>query len=438
MFALEDGSDTDGDVALHPLAEAGFRSSQLVANPERWINRRVETVEMLSQEETRRRVSVDFTLPEDPDLLPSTPEGIAVPISILAKQRRRNFSLRDEGGNAVPVLGRFENSVMAHAAILGVALNFMDSEDAPDDVIRSVAESLWGVVTEPPVIAVEIAGAMLHDAEARDSWLRPLFNDYAFLRLLDLLVDGYVLFAVIPEGGPLRRILKFSYGQDFEFEPVSRSPWRSRDGMLARWRAPDGHRFLIELEMSSWATSFHLEVAIPEELRAGAATLFSDVAPDGPVPVGDPDVDADRVSLHVPTPPGSPEIAGAYVELLPERSGQISQGLAVGAVVTTVLLTGSLVGTAEDVSDAAVSILLVGAAIFSGVNAPFGKHFLVNKIFTGTRLATLGVGVAAVAGALSLILDLSSDVKFWIWFLAGLVALIATLRLILASARAAQ
>lgn len=438
MFALVDELDTDGEAALHPLAEAGFRSSRLIANPEDWINRRVETVEMLSQEETRRRVSVDFTLPGDPDLLPSTPEGIAVPISVLAKQRRRNFSLRDESGNAVPVLGQFENSVMAHAAILGVALNLMDSDDAPDEVFESIAESLWGVVTSPSDIALEIAGAMLHDAEAKDSWLSKLFEDFAFRRLLALLVDGYVLFAVIPEGGPRRRILKFSYGQDFEFEPIKPSPWRSRKGLRERWQAPDGHRFLIELEMSSWATSFHLEVAIPEELRAGVATLYSEEAPGIPLPMGEPEVDVNRISLHVPTSPESLEIAGAFVELLPERSGQISQGLAVGAVVTAVLLAGSLIGTTEAASDAAVSILLVGAAIFSSVNAPFGKHFLVNRIFAGTRLVTLAVGVAAVAGALSLVLDMSPGVKNLVWFLAGLAALIATLRLALASIRAAK
>ena len=46
------------------LIDAGLACAELIARPQQWINRRVETVEMLSQEETRRRVSIDFTLSE--------------------------------------------------------------------------------------------------------------------------------------------------------------------------------------------------------------------------------------------------------------------------------------------------------------------------------------------------------------------------------------
>ena len=68
--------------------EAGFACAQLIAEPKSWINRRVETVEMLSQEETRRRVSVDFTLSAKQREALTTRHGVVVPISVLSKHPR--------------------------------------------------------------------------------------------------------------------------------------------------------------------------------------------------------------------------------------------------------------------------------------------------------------------------------------------------------------
>jgi hypothetical protein len=45
----EDGSPTDSDA----FVAAGIRCAMLLEDPTAWINRRVETVELLSAEETR-------------------------------------------------------------------------------------------------------------------------------------------------------------------------------------------------------------------------------------------------------------------------------------------------------------------------------------------------------------------------------------------------
>lgn len=45
-----------------PLLTAGIACTRLIAEPAGWINRRVEAIELLSHEETRRRVSIDFSL----------------------------------------------------------------------------------------------------------------------------------------------------------------------------------------------------------------------------------------------------------------------------------------------------------------------------------------------------------------------------------------
>lgn len=90
-----------GPTSVDPaFLHAGMAAIPLVTDPKRWINRRVETIEVLSHEQTRRQVSVDFTLSSDQRDALTTGEGVLVPISALAKRRRRNFDLRDEAGHA--------------------------------------------------------------------------------------------------------------------------------------------------------------------------------------------------------------------------------------------------------------------------------------------------------------------------------------------------
>ena len=101
---------------LPPIA-AGVACTSLIADPARWINRRVETIELLSREETRRRVSIDFTLTKEQLAALDIGDGVAVPIAVLTKEPRRNFDLRDEAGRAVPVLGRDQNGDLAHIAL---------------------------------------------------------------------------------------------------------------------------------------------------------------------------------------------------------------------------------------------------------------------------------------------------------------------------------
>ena len=73
---------------------------------------------MLAQEETRRRVSIDFTLSEEQRERLRTRHGLTVPISVLSKRPLRNFDLRDEDHGARPILGRADNRALALTALL--------------------------------------------------------------------------------------------------------------------------------------------------------------------------------------------------------------------------------------------------------------------------------------------------------------------------------
>src|SRR3954468_24753483 len=98
--------ESDGNGRPAPEITVGIACAPLLADPKAWIRRRVETIDMLAHEETHRRVSIDFALAPDQYAALCMADGIVIPISVLTKERRRNFSLRDEGGRAVPVLGK--------------------------------------------------------------------------------------------------------------------------------------------------------------------------------------------------------------------------------------------------------------------------------------------------------------------------------------------
>jgi hypothetical protein len=81
-----------------------------------WMHRRVETVELLDASHVRRRVSVDFSIPETNFI-----EGMVrarfvnyLPLALLQKRPLVNFDVRDESGQSVPVLSKAENAELAY------------------------------------------------------------------------------------------------------------------------------------------------------------------------------------------------------------------------------------------------------------------------------------------------------------------------------------
>jgi hypothetical protein len=257
-----------------PFLRAGIASAPLIADPKTWINRRVETIEILSHEETRRRVSIDFTLSEEQVEALKTDQGIVVPISVLTKEARRNFDLRDESGRAVPVLGKDQNGEMAHIALLSAAYDALPEQPSPD-LFDVVAADLRRVVFAPPSQAEDAVAYMIDSADAGDRWRAAIVGDPTCQSLLDALWVNYVLYAVLAPGGANRRVLKYSYGETFQFARDAQSRtdrFSPREVARRVWR-PDRESFVIECFGAWRARSFHAEIAIPEELRFELAVL---------------------------------------------------------------------------------------------------------------------------------------------------------------------
>jgi hypothetical protein len=412
---------------------AGIAASDLVADPASWINRRVETIDLLSHEETRRRVSIDFTLRAEKEDELTTEDGVVVPISILTKEPRRNFDLRDESGAAVPVLGKASNASLAHVAVMGAAVEVL-----PAGLAEEAFELLWSdlrqVVISNPNEADEALGVFVGSAEEGDSLRAAIWNSEACRALLTVLRDNYVLFAVLPPGGPARRILKYSYGEDFNLEISGTLSERFAPWML--WRRvsrPDRRRFTILCPGAWRAASFHAEIVIPEDLRIETAVLYDFASEES---VSEADQNRNRGSLYSERPLDADSLVDAYVVIGPERRGRTMQGAATSAVVALLLWLGVHSGLDAKNPDAAVSLLLAGAALYSGITAGRGEHLLVTKLFSASRRWLGVVSLAALAASATLAMEVPNAHPTGVWRIAAIACTIASARLIWSAIRA--
>lgn len=417
-----------------PLLRAGFACTSLIADPKRWINRRVETVEMLSHEETRRRVSIDFTLTDDELESLTVGDGVVVPISVLTKERRRNFDLRDEGGRAVSVLGKEQNGNLAHVALLGAAFDALPGRPS-EDLLEVIAADLGLIVTAPPDEAADALGSLFGSAGRGDRWRQAIVEDDTCQSLLDALWANYVLFAVLPKGGPNRRILKYGYGEGFSFTTDhARGREAIRPARLARglWK-PDRREFIVECPGAWRAASFHAEIAIPEELRVELAVLW-DFHTEGPI--GDLDRNVDRASLYANSPITEEQRPAVFAVVAPERGGAASQAALTSATVAGLLWLGTASGLDASAPGPAVSIVTAGAALFSGLAAAQGQHRLVKRIFAASRRWLTLVSITALAASALLALEIPDAKPVAQWRVGAIIASVAALRLVWAAIRA--
>jgi hypothetical protein len=411
---------------------AGMAATELIANPKSWINRRVETIELLSRDETRRRVSIDYTLSEDQQKALEITDGVAVPIAVLTKQPRRQFDLRDEGGRAVAVLGKSQNGELAHVAILNAALNALP--DLPsNDAFELLVADLGRIVFSAADDAADALAYFIGAANSGDPLRQTIWADEICQTLLSTLWENYVLFAVLPPDGPNRRILKYAYGDDAPLTPEGGFRGRLRPSeFIWRLRRPDRERFLIFTPGASRAVSFHVEVAIPEELRIGTAFLYDFEEDDVASGV---DEHVNRASLYAAetVDPGSD--VNAYVEVAPERGGMTSQAAITSTVVAALLWLGVNSGLDAKNPGAAVSLLLAGAALFSGLTAR-GERLIVRMVFSAARFWLSIVTVSSLAASATLAMELPDAHPVAVWRGAAIACSVAAVRMAWSAIRA--
>lgn len=387
------------------IADAADR---LLREPAAWRHRRVETLTMLSHEQVRRHVSVDFTVPIGlrESLRLSDADEFAVPLAFLAKRPLVHFDLRNEEGHSIPLLTAEQNTMIARELLyqsLDADLNEQGAADA-------------AVVAE----AGEVIEAVLRDHEAGGA-IDELERRYGLRRLDDfrattaIIARSFVLWAVV-RGVERRRVFKFTYDE----------PYSLRPGLAYVYGAPG----------CAEAWSYHLEVAVPTDLKARSTRLWD--AETGEVLVSGA-LDADRPALYFVAdparPPARPEVV---VDFGAERSPFLAPAAIVAAVIALLVALPALFADLEGLAGSAgpaIGLVLSTSAVFSALVLRTDEHPLLRRLLVRYRLCLVASTLAALFAAAALGFQADRWIIGLTWATAAVVSVLTAAILLIAVAR---
>ena len=354
----------------------------LVTNPHDWINRRVESIEVLDEARVRRRVSIDCALPTTVPVggILVTPSIPVMPLTFLRKRKLQHFDLIDENGGSLPALTRTENGHLAWAVLCCAAEDKLDdwpktklTEVWPDD---ELAQDFRGVATgrgsEPDEALARIERKYRGEASCSGESL----NDDSFIRLVRTLTRDFILFADVEPKAGQRRVLKFSYE-----ESIRERPFSLRARVRARITAQP-YPFSVEVPAVGQTRSFHFEMTAPEDLAIAASALIvgDPRTPEAPPMLADSER-SPGARTHLRASDVDVSSSGvAQVFLRAQLHGFLTASVVTAFLIAITLWTGRIVlgQVANDVE--AMSRLLV---VFPGLLTVYlvrpGEHELATR-----------------------------------------------------------
>ena len=308
----------------------------------------------------------------------------------------------------------------------------------PDDLSSEAFELLWSdlrqVITSDVDQADAALGVFVGSAEEGDGMRSAIWESDECRSLLGVYVTTMCF---LPYCRPA--VLRGGFSSTATARISTLRPKGTLKERLALWQLrermsrPDRSRFIVLCPGAWRAKSFHAEVAIPEDLRVETAVLF-DFANEKPM--GEPQFNCNRASLYASEHLDEESSPDAYVVVAPERRGPTSQAAATGVLVASLLWLGVASGLDAKEPDAAVSILLAGAALYSGVVAVRSEHVLVTKLFSASRRWLAVAALAALAASASLAMQIPNAHPTGIWRTAAIAATLASVRLAWSAIRA--
>jgi hypothetical protein len=376
-----------------------------------WRHRRVETLTVISHEQVRRQVSTDFTVPADyRELLRLSDAGeAAVPLAVLFKRPLVHFDLRDEEQRSVPLLTADQGRMIGRELLYQRLDADLAAQDADDEAVTLAAGPLVEAILADDPRRLEGRIATLE----ADQGLEPLAE---FRATAEFLSRGFVVWAVV-SGLERRRVLKFAWDEPF----VQR---------------PDFAAF-YEAAGCTEAASYHVEVVVPQDLRARTTTLV-DNATGELLTAGARD--ADRPALYFTADPArAPEQPGLLVSYGAERWRFLAPAAVVATVIALLVFPPWVFADLEDLAGRAgpaIGLVLSTSAVFSALVLRTDEHPLLRLILVRYRLCLVASTLAALFAAASLGFQASAWVIDATWALAALVSVAAAGILIAAAVRA--
>lgn len=425
----------------HPLVESapdipdiGAAGAHYLLHDPTWVARHVETVEIESEYSGIRRLTVDVTLPEARETILGVRDGQAlfyVPFLLLAKRPLiSQFDVRDESGDALPLLTRTENawiSSMALTAALarnGVAITPEIEDDA--------ASLVFSDPDEPGQLTQQLTAAILIDA------LTPGPGEERVARAIRDLAVCSMLWLPLWGVPGARRLAKLSYAVGRGRAPLllrARAvehrtvplddgaevtfPVESARGPI-RWGATLRHRRARAASWLGWsamdlavsdpdvrgAHTYHLQVVAPEGAElTGIALRDRDSGTDLLGTHRDSRCDGRRAHLYLPDAERTADRVEAYVRVRAERRGFLNLSL-----IATLVTAGGLwlaragveAAQAQSVNQISAAVLLVLPALLVVFVNRQGEHPIVTWLLSGVRSLVLLAGLASVAAAAAL------------------------------------
>jgi hypothetical protein len=212
------------DAADPRLALAGAELLALLRDWPAWTHRRVEHVTFLEEDFVRRRISVDLTVsaraPRGWEGA-GGPDARLLPLGLLRKGRLAQFDLRQEGGEAVPLLTSAQNGPVATEVLAAAAELVTGAGSAPDGLrasLRTIATDDVGAAVE----AWRALGVSGDEADPERDWRETLAADGWFMELALNLARNFLVLACVPASAGQRRVLKLAYVRRLGAEAVPR------------------------------------------------------------------------------------------------------------------------------------------------------------------------------------------------------------------------
>lgn len=380
--------------------EVAVAAARLLRSQAAWRHRRVDTLTVLSHEQVRRAVSLDLTVPAEyrDDLRISAAGECVVPLALLTKRPLVNFDLRNEEGHSVPLLTAEQNQAIAREllhVVLEVDLAGQDAEAVEDAVTEAAGPLIEAVLADgAPAGAVERL--------EREHRLEPLSD---FRAMVATLSSNFVVWAVVHDLDR-RRILKFAYDAPFVWG----------EGLAHIYDAPG----------ATEAGTYHVEVAVPPDLRARTTELVDNAT--GEVLVTG-ERDTDRPALYYVAdpvkPPAEPDVSVAYGA---ERLRFLGPAAMVAAVITLLLALPWAFADLEALAGSAgpaVGLVLSVSAVFSALVLRTDEHPLLRLILVRYRLCLVASTLAALLAAAVLVFQAGGAVLRLGWGIAALVSAVA-------------
>ena len=386
-----------GEVIEERAGDIAEAADVLLRYQAAWRHRRVETITVLTHEHVRRHVSIDFTVPEaQREGLRISADECVVPMALLTKRPLVHFDLRNEEQHAIPLLTAEQHRTIARELLY---------RQLEDEGVEGASELVEAVLADEPRDVEPLIGALeeAHGIELAD------------FRATAAVLSQYFIAWAIVRGLDRRRVFKFAFD-----EPVGRKSFV----------------YIIGATGCTEAESYHMEVAVPADLKARRTLLV-----DGPTGrrLAAGERDTDRPSLYYRAEAPLPEAPELVIDFAAERWPFLAPAALIASIIALLIAPPFLfadLAALPDTAGSAVGLVLSTSAVFSVLILRSDEHALVRLMLVRARALLAASTVATLFAAASIGFRTAEWIIKGTWAIAALVSVITAVILIAEAIRA--